>query len=79
LTTPTLDRAMSRQEILGAVLAAEREAHDLLEQAARLTPDPAEQDLYRRLAAKEQQALDELSQEEDRLAAERFVEDALDV
>jgi hypothetical protein len=70
---------MSRHRILEAVLAAEKEAHDLLEEAARLTPDPGERDLYNRLAATEEQALRELSEEEERLEAVRFVEEALDV
>jgi hypothetical protein len=75
----TLDPSMSRHRILEELLSAEQEAHDLLEQAARLTPDPSERELYRSLAASEEVNLRALAEEEDRLAAERFVEEALDV
>ena len=51
----------------------EREAHDLLEQAAHLAPDSGERALYKRLAAREEAVLKELAAEQDRLEAEEFV------
>lgn len=79
MTDHKLDAGMSRERILEEVLAAERDARDLLAQAARLTDDPEERRLYERLAGREEQTLRELTAEEDRLDAEHFVQAALDV
>lgn len=79
MTEQTPAATMSREEILRRVLAAEREAHDLLEQAAQAAPDREARDLYRRLARREEQSLDDLSVEERRLDAVEFVQRALDV
>jgi rubrerythrin len=49
----TLAAEMSREQILREVVAAEREARDVLEHAARLASDPAERDLFERLARRE--------------------------
>ena len=73
----TLAAEMSREQILREVVAAEREAHDVLECAARLASDPAERELFERLARREEKALDELGDEERRLEAEAFVQRAL--
>ena len=69
---------MTREQILDELLAAEREAHDLLERAARTASDPEERELFERLARREEDALHELEQEKDRLEAELFVQRALD-
>jgi len=70
---------MSREEMLQEVIAAEREAHDLLELAAQAAPDREERELYRRLARREEQSLDDLALEERRRDAVEFVQRALDV
>jgi hypothetical protein len=69
---------MTPEQILDELLATEREAHDLLERAARLTSDPEERELFERLARREEDALHELEHEKDRLDAELFVQRALD-
>jgi hypothetical protein len=74
-----LDPGLSRRAILERVSDVEREAHDLLEEAARLCPDPEERFLYRRLAEREEQTLRDLEREKDQLEAEEFVQKALDV
>ena len=79
MTEHTLAATMSREEILSRVLAAEREAHDLLEQAAQAAPDREERELYRRLARREEQSLEDLRLEERRLDAVEFVQRALDI
>lgn len=79
MTEHTVAATMSREEILSEVLAAERETHDLLEQAAAAAPDREERELYRRLARREEQSLDDLTLEERRLEAVEFVQKALDV
>jgi rubrerythrin len=79
MTEHTLASSMTREEILKHLLAVEHEAHALLEQAAHLTPDPAERALYRRLAGREEQSLQDLEAEEGRLDAEAFVQRAMDV
>lgn len=78
MTEHHVDATMTREQILEEVLAMERETHELLEQAARLTPDPEERALFERLARREEGALEELQREEDRLDAEDFVQRALD-
>jgi len=75
----TLVPDISRSEILEEVAAAERQAMDVLEQAAQLAPDAEERELYRRLAGRELQSLSELYAEKTRLEAEDFVQRALDV
>jgi rubrerythrin len=73
----TLDAEMSREQLLGEVVAAEREARDVLERAASVASDPAERELFERLARREDKALDELGDEERRLEAEVFVQRAI--
>jgi hypothetical protein len=70
---------MSRREILREVAAAERDACDLLAEAARLTTDPEDRRLFLRLAALEEETVRELAREQERLEAEEFVQKALDV
>ena len=74
-----LSPTMSRRQILEEVAAAERDACDLLSEAARLTPDPEDRRLFERLAATEEASLRELAREQERLEAEEFVQRALDV
>ncbi len=74
-----VEPGMSREQILKEVLAAERDAHDLLERAALVADDAEERRLYARLAGREEQSLRELTAEEDRLDAQAFVQQALDV
>jgi rubrerythrin len=73
----TLAPGMSREELLGEVVAAERETHDLLECAARLATDPDERALFERLARREADALRELAEQEDQFDAEAFVQRAI--
>lgn len=73
----TLDAEMSRAQLLHEVVAAEREAHDVLARAASVASDPAERELFARLARREERALGELEDEERRLEAEAFVQQAL--
>lgn len=73
------DAALSREELLAQVVSAERKARELMEEAARLSGDPDERELYRRLAARETESLRQLEEEEERLLAEEFVQKALDV
>jgi rubrerythrin len=77
MTDHKLEQGMTRERILEEVVAIERETHDLLEQAARLAPDPAERALFERLARREAESLDELQREEQALDAEAFVQRAL--
>lgn len=72
-----VDAGMSRVERLEALVAVEREAHDLLESAAHLSCDPSERALFERLAKREKETIHELEVEEDRLEAEAFVQRAL--
>ena len=74
-----LSPSMSRRQILQEVAAAERDACDLLAEAARLTPDPDDRRLFERLAASEEASLRDLAREQERLEAEEFVQRALDV
>lgn len=74
-----VESGMSREQILKEVLAAERDARDLLARAALVADDADERRLYARLAGREEQSLRELTAEEDRLDAEAFVQQALDV
>ena len=74
----TLDDSMTPEQIVHAVLEWERETHELLERAARLTPDREERALFERLARREEEALRDLRREEERLDAEGFVQRALD-
>jgi len=74
-----LEPTMSRREILERVLAVEREARELLEEASEVVPDPEERRLFARLAGREQDAIRELTDAEERLEAEAFVQQALDV
>ncbi len=71
--------SLSRRAILVEVIAAEQETHELLEEAARVTPDAEDRALYQRLAAREEETLRALVREEELLDAEEFVERALDV
>jgi rubrerythrin len=73
-----LEAGMTPEQILHMVVETEREAHDLLEQAAGLTCDPGERALFARLAGREAESLRELEREGERLDAERFVQQALD-
>jgi rubrerythrin len=68
----------THDEVLEKLMAAEREARELLEQAARAARDPEERALFERLARREAEALLELEKEKDRLEAEEFVQRALD-
>jgi hypothetical protein len=70
---------LSRRRILEEVADAERETCALLDEAARVTTDPDDRRLFRRLADAGQTALRELAAERDRLDAEEFVQRALDV
>ena len=79
MTEHKLDSKMTRQQILDELVSVEREARALLEQAARLVPDPEERVLFERLAGREAATLRELLAEEDRVAAEAFVQRAMDV
>jgi hypothetical protein len=74
----TLTTAMTREELLARVLASEREMKRLLEHAATLSHDSEERALFARLARREEDALQELLREEQRLDAENFVQRALD-
>ena len=69
---------MTHEEVLRKLLAAEKEAHELLERAAHATADPEERALFERLARREQESLVALQKEEERLEAEEFVQRALD-
>jgi len=69
----------SRREILKEIIAAERQAHLLLERAARLTPDAEERALYCRLAARELDALEELQGEKLRVDDEYTLPKTLDL
>lgn len=79
MTERKLTAQLSREQILERVVTAEREAQQLLAEAARLTSDPEERRLYRKLAGREADTLRELIAEEDRLEAEAFVQKAIDV
>lgn len=74
-----LEAHMTRRAILERVIAAERDAADLLDEAARVVEDPAERRLYLRLRDAETRVVEELQREEARLDAEEFVERAIDV
>jgi rubrerythrin len=74
----TVDARMTPEQILHAVLESEKETHDLLERAAKVTSDPQEKALFERLASREEESLRDLQQEQDRLEAESFVQRALD-
>ena len=74
-----LEPGLSRRAILERVEDAERETHDLLEEASRTVRDAEERALYARLARREEQALRDLEREMDLLDAEEFVQKALDV
>lgn len=79
MTKSHLEPGLSRRAILDRVSDVEHEAHDLLEEAARVTTDPEERILYQRLARREQETLRDLEREKDHLDAEEFVLKALDV
>jgi rubrerythrin len=66
------------ERVLRKLLAAERDAHELLERAAQAAADPDERALFERLARREQETLAELEKEEERIEAEEFVMRALD-
>jgi rubrerythrin len=68
----------SQDEVLENLMAAEREARELLERAAHAATDPEERALFERLARREEQTLAELQKEKERLEAEEFVQRALD-
>jgi bacterioferritin (cytochrome b1) len=72
-----VDAGMSPVERLEALLAVEREAHDLLETAAHLSGDPSERALFERLAKREEETIHDLEEEEERLEAEAFVQRAI--
>jgi rubrerythrin len=74
----TVAAGMTREQMLRELLAAERETLELLETAARVAQDPEERALFERLARREEDALRELQEEEERLDAEAFVQRALD-
>ncbi len=74
----TVAAEMTREQRLRELLATERETHELLETAARIARDPGERALFERLAHREEDALRELREEEERLDAEAFVQRALD-
>ena len=79
MTKSHLEPGLSRRAILERLSDVEHEAHDLLEEAARITPDPEERFLYKRLAQREEETLRDLERERDQLEAEEFVQKALDV
>ena len=68
----------THDEVLEKLIAAEREARELLEQAAHAARDPEERALFERLARREAESEVELQKEKDRLEAEEFVQRALD-
>jgi len=68
----------THEQVLRKLLAAEREAHELLERAAQAAADPEEKALFERLARREQETLVELEKERERFEAEEFVQRALD-
>lgn len=70
---------LTKEEIVDRLVAAESEIHDLVEEAAHVTPDADERRLFERLAGREEASLGELKAEKDRLEAEAFVQKALDV
>jgi hypothetical protein len=74
----TVAAGMTREERLWELLATEREAHALLERAARVSADAEERAFYERLARHEAEALRALRDEAERLDAEEFVQKALD-
>lgn len=73
---PTLGET-THEQMLRKLLAAEREAHEMLERAAQAAADPAERALFARLARREQETLAQLEKEEERIEAEEFVTRAL--
>jgi hypothetical protein len=77
LSFHTLSPDMSREELLGEVVAAEEATRALLDRAARLARDPEEKALFERLARREEESLRELVREEERLDAEAFVQRAI--
>lgn len=80
MTEHHLAPGMSRREILHELLTVGSEAQALLAEAAHhASADPEERHLYEKLAAREGQVLAALHAEEDRLDAEDFVQNALDV
>ena len=79
MTQAKLTPDLSREQILERVVAQEREVQQLLAEAAERTTDPEERRLYRKLAGREADSLRELVEEEERLAAEAFVQNAIDV
>jgi hypothetical protein len=79
MTVQRLEPNLSREDVLVRIVGAQREIHDLLEQAAHLTTDPEERRLFERLAGREEASLEELKAAEERLDAEVFVQKALDV
>ena len=68
----------THDEVLEKLMAAEREARELLERAAHATHDPEERALFERLARREEETLGELQKEKERLEATEFVQRALD-
>jgi CHASE3 domain sensor protein len=72
-----LDPQISRRELLEQVIEAERNLRALLEEAAAVTADQVETDLYTRLAERQAESLRELAEENDRLGCEEFIEGAM--
>jgi rubrerythrin len=69
---------LTHAEVLRKLLAAERKARELLEEAACGSADPEQRALFERLARHEQEAVAELQKEKERLEAAEFVQRALD-
>ena len=70
---------MSRREILREVIAAERRAHDVLAEAARIVSDPDDRRFFASLATADEEALRQLAREQEQLEAEEFVRQAVEV
>jgi hypothetical protein len=79
MTVPRLDSNLTREQLLLRLADAEHDVEELLEQAAQLTSDLEERQLFERLAERERASVQELRDAEERLLAEEFVQKALDV
>ena len=77
--TVHIDGHLTRRAILDRVLAAERDAVQLLEEAAQAVDDPVERRLYTKLHDAEVRMVEELQREEARLDSEEFVARAIDL
>jgi hypothetical protein len=74
-----IEPGQSPRAILERLEHAEREAHDLLAEAARSATDSSRRALYERLARTDERVLRDLQRELDILDAREFVQKALDV